>query len=349
MLILDRSKNDTSVVLDLLRASAAQIVCIGHALNFAALGKSTQLPTFGVLLFFLISGFLIAYTLATKSQRQSYGILEYGIERFARIYTPYLPAIFLIALIEFVMRSSGYSLGGGAHDAWTLFGSLIMRQNMPGWPHVSDYGTAGQMTSVAAEFHIYYFVGGLFFILKGRNVILSTLAAVIFASVPLAYFLNIPGSDRSLFVMWLIGFSVCYVVSSITIDRRLAALSLVGFAWCSYQWATNRGSNDYDLANYPMLGLSFLFLMILTQYTKGIPELATKIISFFADYSYSLFLVHLTLIRMMFALMPPSGLFDVLLVVAVTNLAAYVFYLIFERHYHRVARLLKRSARAGYQ
>lgn len=347
MLILDRSKNDTSVVLDLLRASAAQIVCVGHALNHSPFGPSS-LPNVGVLLFFLISGFLIANVLTTKSERPSYTIAEYGIERFARIYTPYLPAILLIALIELAMRSSGYLIEG-AHDMWTLFGSLIMRQSLPGWPSVPAYGTAGQMTSVAVEFHIYYFVGGLFFLLKGRNVILSALTAVIFASVPLAYLNYVPGGDRSLFAMWLIGFAVYFTVSSVAIDRRLAALSLVGYAWCSYEWATNRGPNDYDPSNFPMLGFSFLCLMILTQYTKIIPDLAAKAITFFADYSYSLFLIHLTLIRVILELLPPSGLLDVLLVVAVTNLAAYVFYLIFERHYHRLARLLKRLARAGYQ
>lgn len=346
MIILDRSKNDTSVVLDLLRALAAQVVCVGHAFNSSQTGIwHTLLPNVGVLLFFVISGFLIAYTLATKSEHPEYGIVEFGIERFARIYTPFLPAILLIAFIEFAMRSGGYSIEGSAHDLWTLFGSLIMRQNMPGWPHVSTYGTAGQMTSIAVEFHIYFFVGGLFFVLKGRSVALSALIALVFASAPLAYFLNIPGGDRSLFAMWLIGFAAYYIVSSVMIDRRLAALAAVGFVGFSYQWAANRGPNDYDLSNYPMIGLAFLSLMILSQYTKIIPDLAAKIITVFANYSYSLFLIHLTLIRVIFELMPPSGTADVCIAIVVANVAAFAFYAAFERRYHRVASILKGFAR----
>lgn len=343
MLILDRAKNDTSVTLDLLRAVAAQIVCVGHAINFSSSGSSA-LPNVGVLLFFLISGFLIAYTLTTKSERPGYGIVEFGIERFARIYSPYLPAIVLIAVTELGLRAYGHPLDG-PHDLRTFLGSLIMRQNMPGWPHTSTFGTAGQMTSVAAEFHIYFFVGGLFFILKGRSVVLSALVAWIFAAAPLAYFVSAPGTDRSLFVMWLIGFAIFYIASSSRIDRRLAILGFVGFIGFAYRWVTERGPNDYDLSNYPMIGLAFLSLVIVTQYIRAVPALLAKIITVLANYSYSLFLIHLTLIRLIFELSPPAGLRDVLLAVVVANIAGFLFYLGFEQHYHRIAQAMKKMVR----
>jgi hypothetical protein len=38
MLKLDRKANDTSLALDLLRAVAAQMVCVGHAINFGGVG-----------------------------------------------------------------------------------------------------------------------------------------------------------------------------------------------------------------------------------------------------------------------------------------------------------------------
>jgi peptidoglycan/LPS O-acetylase OafA/YrhL len=64
---LDTSKTDTSVMLDLLRALAAQMVCVGHAISFfMSQWRPTRLSLMqnvGVLLFFVISGFLITYTL----------------------------------------------------------------------------------------------------------------------------------------------------------------------------------------------------------------------------------------------------------------------------------------------
>ncbi len=74
MFSLDKSKNDTSVMLDLLRAGAAQIVCVGHAINLANDKTITNAPNVGVMLFFVLSGFVIAYTLSIKSDTTTTGL-----------------------------------------------------------------------------------------------------------------------------------------------------------------------------------------------------------------------------------------------------------------------------------
>lgn len=184
-------------------------------------------------------------------------------------------------------------------------------------------------------------MGGIFFVLARRDIILSAFVAVLFASAPLAYFQNITGSDHALFVIWLIGFGACFVASAIKIDGRLAALAMVAFIVCSLEWALNRTPNDYDLSNYPMLGLAFFSLVILTQRTKIIPEKAAKIITAFANCSYSLFLIHLTVIRVLFTLKPPSGIVDILLAIVAANIIAFCFYFAFERHYRLIAEKCK--------
>ena len=87
MFSLDRSKNDNSAMLDLLRAVAAQMVCVGHATAFfVPQWRPTRLPytqNVGVLLFFLISGFLITYSLVTRSKDPGYDFRRFFIERFA--------------------------------------------------------------------------------------------------------------------------------------------------------------------------------------------------------------------------------------------------------------------------
>ena len=92
---LDASKNDTSVVLDLLRASAAQMVCVGHAISFfISQWKPTEFPLMqnvGVLLFFVLSGFLITYTLLERSKNPAYSFINFVVDRFARIYSALLP------------------------------------------------------------------------------------------------------------------------------------------------------------------------------------------------------------------------------------------------------------------
>jgi peptidoglycan/LPS O-acetylase OafA/YrhL len=79
MLNLNRQANDTSLSLDLLRAVAAQMVCLGHGFIFFHIAEQLRPPQFpfiqniGVLIFFVMSGFLITATLLHNSANPDYG------------------------------------------------------------------------------------------------------------------------------------------------------------------------------------------------------------------------------------------------------------------------------------
>jgi len=341
MFTLDPSKNDTSVTLNLLRAAAAQVVCIGHAWNFGGLG-STSAPTDGVLLFFVLSGFLIAYTLDTKSKSPSYGIVDFGIERFARIYTAYLPAILAIGLVTLAIQWYGLDIKADRVDLKTFIGSLLMQQNVPCCLSVSTFGTAGQLTSVAVEFHIYFFVGALYFLLRGKNVLLCCLIAAPFSFMPLAYFSNIPGSDRALFVLWLLAFGSYYVAKAVVEYRVNVAFWCLAFVVTLTTWLIElTPGDDATLRQYPMLVMAFFSLVLVTQRVRIIPKRLAALINVAADYSFSLFLIHLTILRLIFALWPDATIWRMLFAIVVANALAFVFALVFERHYHRVSDWIK--------
>ena len=340
MFILDRSKNDTSVTFDLVRAFAAQIVCIGHAFNFANGAPITSAPNVGVLMFFILSGFVIAHTLATKSISADYGLAAFGIERFSRIYTAYLPALFMIAACDYAMQYLGHPLPGDPTDLKTLLGNLTMRQGLPSAWGVATFGSAGQLTSVAVEFHIYFFVGAIFFLLKGRNVLFCLTVAAFFSTMPLGYFSNIPNTDRALFVMWLAGFATYFVARSVTIDRSQAILAAVAFVGLVWYWAAHRTPNDYDLSNYPVLSLAFLALVISTSAVQFVGSSLSRVIRFAADYSFSLFLIHLTIVKIVLAL-PASKPIVITAAILLANAAAILFSYAFERHYRHIAEMLK--------
>jgi peptidoglycan/LPS O-acetylase OafA/YrhL len=272
------------------------MVCVGHAINFSGAG-STYLPNVGVLLFFILSEFVIAHTLSIKSESDDYGIAAFGIERFLRIYTAFLPAILMIAAADYLMQYLGLPLKGDSTDLTTLLGNLTMRQGLPSDWGVPTFGSAGQLKSVALEFHIYFFVGAIFFLLKKRSVLLCAIVAVMFSTFPLGYFSNVPDSDRALFVMWLAGFASYFVVKAIKIDGSQAVLAAVAFAGLVRFWATHRTPNDYDLLNYPAFALAFLALVISTQPTRFVGPAVSRAINFAADYSFSLFLIHLTIVK----------------------------------------------------
>ncbi len=72
--------------LNFIRAAAAQIVLIGHASGYfmAGMERDGHLETFGVLVFFLLSGFLITSSVLQKLDRPEYGFGLYRFDRFCR-------------------------------------------------------------------------------------------------------------------------------------------------------------------------------------------------------------------------------------------------------------------------
>jgi peptidoglycan/LPS O-acetylase OafA/YrhL len=343
---LDRSRNDTSLALDLLRAVAAQTVCVGHAVNFAFLGPNTNAPSYGVLLFFILSGFVIAFTLDTKSTADGgYGLVDYGIERVCRIYCAYLPAMLLFAAVELALRAGGlHGDPSGPITGHAFVKNLLMLQGYPAAFGAEQFGLSGQTTTIAAEFHIYFFVGGLYFFAVGRARLLALLVAVAFARMPLGYFLGLEA--RNLFVLWLAGFAGYFVMRQLRLDAAataMLALAAIGVAALG-DWPFLAGGDAYALANYPPLVLAFIVLVAATQQTRLLAARSAigKAIRFLADYSRTLFLVHLVLVRAIYLLWPDHGWGTVAAAIIGVNLFAAALAQATEVHYKTVARWIQR-------
>src|ERR1700754_2629741 len=111
-----------SPLLDLIRLVAAQAVCFGHAISYFNVAPWLQPPyapymqNVAVEVFFVLSGFLIAYTLERTPT-----FAEYAVDRFARIYSAYLPCLFVVAAL---VVASGRDVA-----PTTLAGNLFMFQN----------------------------------------------------------------------------------------------------------------------------------------------------------------------------------------------------------------------------
>ena len=101
-------------LLNFLRATAALLVLFGHSRNwyFLKIGvvehPSIFLKLFyfvavleheAVVIFFVLSGFLIGGSLADSLQRGSFDLVRYLIARFVRIYIVYVPALILTEAI----------------------------------------------------------------------------------------------------------------------------------------------------------------------------------------------------------------------------------------------------------
>ena len=96
---------ETSVFLDLVRFCAALVVAFDHLADYTN-GLLWQFGSFGaaaVDVFFVLSGYVIAYAVANRERDFS----RYAVSRFARLYSVVLPAL----IIGFVLGIAALRCG----------------------------------------------------------------------------------------------------------------------------------------------------------------------------------------------------------------------------------------------
>jgi peptidoglycan/LPS O-acetylase OafA/YrhL len=358
MFSLDQSKNDTSTTLDLLRAVAAQMVCVGHAISFfVSQWRPTHLPYMqnaGVLLFFLISGFLITYTLIERSKDPAYGFRQFFIERFARIYSGLIPALVFIAIIDGVTIYFTSDPNISRYfTSKTLIANIFMLEGYRGiFPDAfqwSAFGSASPLWTLGIEWQIYLFVASLFFMAARSGSILFLIpVALFFGQTPIHFLFGAfqpDGVGRGLFTLWLCGSLVYFAVRSSVIGffpaAALGACGAIGFTALAHAGA------EYDLRLYPLLAAAFLGLIVTSQ--SGHLFTSSKIgkpIKFLADYSFTLYLVHHTIMYAMWTLFPDRGIMMFTIAVVVSNLVAIGLAGIGEKHHRKIAKALKKWVNA---
>ena len=116
-----------SVYLDLVRFLAAFLVLLHHARYvYDPGGALFHLGHEAVIVFFVLSGYVIAYVAETKEHT----LKDYTIARLARIYSVVLPAVFLTGALDYVgfsVNPDAYEAGAQAwdHIPLRLVGSLL--------------------------------------------------------------------------------------------------------------------------------------------------------------------------------------------------------------------------------
>jgi len=351
MFDLDRSKNDTAITIDFLRAVAAQLVCVGHALSFFLNWHPSNLPymqNVGVLLFFLISGFLITHTLARKSNNPNYGFAQFFIERFSRIYSGLIPALLFVVFVDGItIYWAGAPDIARYYDLQTLLANLGM---LTGYRGVfasslarSEFGSASPLWTLAIEWHIYMFVGATFFAAtRPKSIPFMLPLALIFSSNPIHYVFGSYQADGvgfGLFILWLLG-ALVYFIGLTSIRERAPAAS-VGILGCVVFVAITRGGHEYNLTSYFALFAAFFGVTTATQSLHQVTSTSlVRCIGFLADYSYSLYLIHYTLMYALWVIFPTRGFAMFVLAVTASNAIAVGLAEIGEKQHRRLAKRL---------
>jgi len=358
MLSLDPKKNDTSLMLDLLRAGAAQMVCVGHAVSFFVGGFNERWPlpqNTGVVLFFILSGFLITYTLIERSKDPSYGFGTFLIERTARIYSGLIPALSAVIIVDgIVLHFFNDPSISVAYNLRTLLVNLAMfegyRGSLSEYPITQwrQFGSASPLWTLAIEWHIYLFVAAMFFMGKKPSTIpLLVPVAVLFGQMPshhIFYPFQADGVGQGLFIAWLLGAYVYFITQHIKV-HPLAAAGVVVVSIAGYLLSTH-AHGEYKLTSYVALAIFVLFLVQASQATRIItsPRVTTAI-RFCAGYSFTLYLIHHTLMYAVF-LLDYRGRTVAIGMILISNVVAAAMAIPTEMKHKTVASLLSRLATA---
>jgi Predicted acyltransferases len=354
-----------SLWLDLVRGLAAQAVLIGHALAFLEIYPAPRdvhpllVQNGGVVVFFVLSGFLISYTVFKKRRRAEYTLATYIWDRFCRIGTAYLPALVFIAVLDGVyMKTFGVARYqfANAFDLTTLLGNVVMLQDHPIWnlyrdrlagaptSTITSFGSGRPLWTVAIEWWLYMFYGIAVFWAAGAGGALRRLPLLCALLVVPLY--NIGGRGNGLTMVWYFGVCILLLrdtkLGSLRPEVALAVVGTVVLAIVQRSRVVEREMYD------PVLGSLFaaviLFALIALRSVRRLPAgLPARGIRFMADYSFSLYLVHYSVL--LFFEDPRLRIGPwMLFAVAVTtcNLVAILFASATEFHHRKLRVLLHR-------
>ncbi|SDS77405.1 acyltransferase family protein [Bradyrhizobium canariense] len=355
MLSLNKSTNDTSITLDLLRAIAAQMVCVGHALYFFTEWRPAGplMQNVGVLLFFALSGFLIAYTLTERSKNPAYGFWQFFIERFARIYSGLVPALIFVAVLDgAVIYFSGDPASVPSYSGKIFLDNLLMLEGYRGINlitnlHSAVFGSAAPLWTLVVEWHIYMFVGALFFMGAKPRLIPWLIPVALFFGQTSTHFLlgsvQDDGVGRGLFMLWLGGAYVFFAARTAIIPY-LPAVGLTFISAVCYVLLTPP-QKEYDFRTYTVL-LIFVFAVVMASQAKHFITSArvVSIITFFAGYSFTLYLIHYTIFWAIHVLSPGDGTMKFICSILLSNGIAAVIASQTEMKHKSLARFLKQAA-----
>jgi peptidoglycan/LPS O-acetylase OafA/YrhL len=348
---------NSSLFLNLVRSASAQMVLIGHLLAqyefYNPIKNQFIIQNFGVVLFFLISGFLITMSVDNKKNIFGYDFKIYFIERFSRIFIAYIPALFIILITDIIgANMSSYVEYNSSFDIKTFIGNIFMLQDFPLFDFlnnklnikyaITSFGSARQLWTVAIEWWMYLFFGIL--TLKKNNFYTFFILLLFISPV----FINIGGRGNGLTILWFLGGLVYYILKakSISISKNILLISVIILLFF-FQRGRVTSWEVYDCGIFILIAT--LFYLILFNIQFNLPNNITnsnKIHNFInvtSDFSFSLYLLHYSLMIFIFKLsLNMNKKLELFLVFIFINIISWIFSRVTEK-YHIQLRLKLQS------
>lgn len=298
---------------------------------------------YGVMLFFLLSGFLMAYLYGDK-RFNKVNIRQYLVARFARV----LPLYLLIVGLSFATSLQGLNWFFEI-DSWEKLAA-----------HLMFIDGESVLWSIAPEIHFYVIFIGIWFLLSWRPGYFYILVP---AALSLLFFANFPRPHGDLYGIpydfhlfrslpyFLIGVVFGQLYKGIQLPGYLKshvwvlALCLIPLMFPEFSPVTSRAKFTMWLNFEVLLVMGTVFFCVVFLVPDNNKLLANPVGDFVGKISYSLYLLHMPILAQVSEL--EMGLTQKLaLFLALSLLAAWGSYYLFERP---MAVWIRRATNKQYQ
>jgi peptidoglycan/LPS O-acetylase OafA/YrhL len=369
-------RSAASYAIDLIRAVAAISVMLFHVRSqlYVGIGQAhratlltkiayfaTSIGSEWVMVFFVLSGFLIAQSVVRSIRDDRWSWRAYLINRVVRLWMVLLPALLLTAFWDRLGVSLFTAAGYGEPVLnWQVFLGNLFFLNGPAAP---QYGTNVPLWSLPYEFWYYMLFPCIVLAAtasrvgqKARYGILALLIALVAGPQIMLYFL-----------VWLLGCLVMVLPPLQFRGARPLGATAAGLAFGAFVAATTASKLGLFHSEFParfLVGATFaLLLYVLVSLLRVVPTRAdaawTRAAGLLAGFSYTLYLTHFPVRNFLLALrdhlgmapwQPNAGTFLLGLLVA-TGIMGYAWLvaLVTEARTDAVRRMLMRAtaSRAG--
>lgn len=322
--------------LQVLRGIAAIMVIIHHSigslryyhgLDYSYINFLGSLGNYRVDFFFVLSGFIIAYTAKNKYSTEN-ALKNYFLNRIIRIYVPYLPmGIMMLLLYSFLPHFSN------GNRSISILTSLTLLPDGPpalsvAWTLIFEvfFYVIFCLSFISKKAWNYFLIFWFFFIIYFNYLsVLPSFLQNAFSRIFLSTY-NLE---------FILGYILsCHVTSKFKIKSSFLWFGLVIFLLIFIILKSNKIHYFYFDLNLIFGCASFIIIYIAILYNKKLNKKALLMIV--GNATYSIYLVHNPLQMVVIRLLPKihtqiSSVLALLLVILLSVGVGYVYYYIFEK------------------
>ena len=310
----------------------------------AACYAITRLGTEAVIVFFVLSGFLVGGRTTQRMIHRTFILSDYIIDRFARIYIPFIPALFFSwVCASIIERPTSFKI---------LFLNIISLQGM----FVDTFADNAPLWSLAYEAWFYILLGSLGAMTSNRLItrlvggLLFFICGIIFSRVNsvflwcwlaglIAYFYKPP--QPKIYIGFAGGLLSVIAIMGIQLNIRSSAVD----ASAIFEWLPALSSFQLLLAFGVAIGVTQLQLLTpRTLFWRSLDAIGTKL----AAFSYTLYLIHYPILSVLQKYILPrrssldwNSVLESVAAVLFTIGVAWLWYLLFERNTPQIKALIR--------